>query len=362
MSTPTDTTWQIDPHTSAKHEILRRYLGAWFPIIGAHNKRVVYIDGFCGPGRYRDGETGSPLIALEAASQNIKRLEGVGVTFLFTDEDADRIEYLKAELSKTPIPAAFEVDAVTGTFEEVLRDLLDHLTKLHISLAPTFAFIDPFGFKGAPFELVARLLKNPKTEVLINIMVDSINRFVEHPDEKTRRHIVELFGTGNVQAISSGTPDRITKLRLLYQEQLSRVARFVRYFEMRDHHGRIIYFLFFASNHPLGHTRMKEAFWKVDPSSGLAFSDATNPSQPILFEIDHTPAVATLMQSEFSGQRVTVGKVQKFIEEKSPYIARHMRAALKLLEESDNIHVQGFKGDGTKRRKKVFSEDVIIEF
>ena len=42
MTTPKDTIWEIEPHTQAKHEILRRYLGAWFPILGTHNQRVVY--------------------------------------------------------------------------------------------------------------------------------------------------------------------------------------------------------------------------------------------------------------------------------------------------------------------------------
>lgn len=25
--------WKIEQHTQAKHELLRRYLGAWFPIL-----------------------------------------------------------------------------------------------------------------------------------------------------------------------------------------------------------------------------------------------------------------------------------------------------------------------------------------
>jgi len=30
MATPTETWWEIDPHTTATHEILKRYLAAWF--------------------------------------------------------------------------------------------------------------------------------------------------------------------------------------------------------------------------------------------------------------------------------------------------------------------------------------------
>ena len=36
-------------------------------ILNKYNKTVNYIDGFCGPGRYKGGEPGSPLIALNVA-------------------------------------------------------------------------------------------------------------------------------------------------------------------------------------------------------------------------------------------------------------------------------------------------------
>lgn len=56
MTVPKETIWPLDPHTLAKHEILRRYLEAWFPIVGRYSHRIVYIDGFAGPGRYAGGE------------------------------------------------------------------------------------------------------------------------------------------------------------------------------------------------------------------------------------------------------------------------------------------------------------------
>lgn len=61
---PDPTQWPLDPHTAAKHEILRRYLNAWFPILGTYNGRVVFLDGFAGPGIYSQGEPGSPIVAL----------------------------------------------------------------------------------------------------------------------------------------------------------------------------------------------------------------------------------------------------------------------------------------------------------
>ena len=62
MSTPKETLWEMEPHTEVKHAILRKYLGAWFGIMGRTNPRIIYIDGFCGPGRYIGGEDGSPIL------------------------------------------------------------------------------------------------------------------------------------------------------------------------------------------------------------------------------------------------------------------------------------------------------------
>ena len=67
MSKPLGTVWDLEPHTAKKHEILRRYFDAWLPIMASWNGRVVYIDGFAGPGKYSKGEDGSPIVVLKAA-------------------------------------------------------------------------------------------------------------------------------------------------------------------------------------------------------------------------------------------------------------------------------------------------------
>ena len=48
---------------------------------------------------------------------------------------------------------------------------------------PTFAFIDPFGWTGAPFEIVKKFLANPSCEVFVNFMYEEINRFIGHKDQ-----------------------------------------------------------------------------------------------------------------------------------------------------------------------------------
>ena len=183
MATPKETLWELDPHTTAKHEILRRYLAAWFPILGTYHGRIVYIDGFSGPGRYKSGEPGSPLIALDVAVNHRKSTTGE-IAFWFIEERDDRLAHLKQELAAVRIPAHFKVTADSGRFHEKFGSVLSSIEADKNALAPTFAFIDPFGFSGIPFSLIERLLKHKRCEVFITFMVDAINRFLEHPEDK----------------------------------------------------------------------------------------------------------------------------------------------------------------------------------
>ncbi len=362
MTVPQEIIWELDDHTRAKHEILRRYLGAWFGIIGDRAPNIVYIDGFCGPGRYENGEIGSPIIALREAIKHSDRLSNNQVIFIFVDEDPERIAHLRRELQGFPHRENFSIHTIAGQFERELSKLLDDLTAEGARLAPTFALVDPFGFKGIPFNLVRRLLTEQSTEVFVNVMVDSLNRWLTHPDAKIRQHIVELFGTEEVLTIAQGSGNRVAALRALYQKQLSECARFVRYFEMRNRRDRVIYYLFFAGNHPLGHVKMKEAFWKVDSASGFRFSDATNPHQLVMFETDETSKLAADLLAKFVGQRIPVERVLEYVENQTAFIAKQMREALKRLENEGQLVVEELKLNGKKRRRGTFPRDAVVQF
>jgi len=366
MPVPTETIWTLDPHTVAKHEILRLYLQAWFPILNSFHQRVIYVDGFCGPGRYKGGEPGSPIIVLNLAASHIKALTG-DIFFWFIDADKDRIEHLKKELAGLTLPNNFKVTPSHSRFDEKLQQLLDRIDQRNAQLAPTFIFIDPFGFSGVPYPLVKRALEKPHCEVLITFMVDSINRWIDHPVENVRRHIAEIFGTPEVFNINRTAPNRIDQLRDLYQRQLEMSAKFVRHFEMRDRNNRVQYLLFFATNHRLGHKKMKEAMWSVDPEGDFRFSDATDLSQNVLFGVDQTELLWPMLRRQFAGTEVDTRKIREFVEDHTAFLDKHMKATLKEHENPDlptreRIQVRGIKADGTRRRRGTFPDGVYVGF
>lgn len=360
MAVPQETRWAIDDHTRAKHAILRAYLNAWFPILGSRYRTVVFVDGFCGPGRYTGGEPGSPLVALDAAEQ-AKPL-AANVVFLFTDERKDRIEHLRSELSERKLPATFHIDAEHGRFDEVFSPVLDRLAASGQGLAPTFAFLDPFGFAGLPFTLVAKILANQHCEVFITFMVNAVQRFLTHPEEEVRAEIRSQFGTEEAFGIARAGVDRTERLRALYQRQLRQSARFVRSFEIRDTPGHVLYYLFFASNNALGHEKMKEAMWRVDPEGRFSFVDNTDPAQLVLLSEDPVAPLTRSIAGQFAGKQAMAGEVLNWVMDETVFLHKHTRAALAKLEAGGGLEVLKVKAAGGKRRAGTFPADAVLRF
>lgn len=357
---PDDTLWDAPPHTLAKHAILRAYLQAWFPILASRNQRIIYYDGFAGPGRYLGGEEGSPLIALSVARDHRAHLDAE-VRFSFVEADRDRADHLRKELGGIQIPAHFVVEVIDGTFEDSLCGVLDGLDRIGASIAPTFAFIDPFGIKGVPFELVARLLRRDHCEVLMTFMNVFQRWITELPG-----HVDRLIGRDGAAADIAASPDRMLRARELYMESLRAVAKFVRYFQLGDRRGVPIYDLFFASNNPTGHYKMKEAMWKVDRSGAYSFSDGIDPRQVILFGPTPGRDYAPELWRQFRGATVRSEKVLEHTRDQTAFLEKHAREALNLLEtdgvDGKRITVAPIKADGKPRRPRTYPDGSTITF
>lgn len=360
MPTPSATIWKIEDHTVAKHLILQKYLGAWFPILGSASGRVVYIDGFCGPGVYQGGERGSPLVVLEllcGADSKIDR-KCQEIVCLFTDDRQDRLQSLSTEISRLSLPGRVTPYVIKGTFESQLQAILDRLDAHHVPIAPTFAFVDPFGHKGVPFGLLERFLRRERTEALINFNVQSSSRFLDaNPDNK--KHLEAMLGRPfSFTQITQGR--RHEELRDAYKEQLLKIADYVFYFHVADSSNRPIYDLFFVTKHKKGVEKMKDAFWKADPRYGVSFSDATDPRHPVL--LDEASYNAELLgesiHRQFSGCTASCEDVADFVLIKTPYRAPHKTNALRLLKSQGKVTAHK---DG-KPYNRGFPDDALLTF
>ncbi len=133
---------------------------------------------------------------------------------------------------------------------------------------------------------------------------------------------------------------------------------------MRDHDGRLVYYLFFASNDSAGHLKMKEAMWKVDPMGDFSFSDSTDPNQRLLFNLDPpTAPLAASLSAKFRGAgQIPVKRVETYVQDFTAYLRKHMREALQQLETDGKLKVAENKTDGKKRRAKSFPNEALVTF
>ena len=365
MSFPSGVTWELLPHTAAKHEILRQYLGAWFPILGiGTGSDLYYFDGFAGPGEYTGGELGSPLIALNTAA-NVASMFPSSVYFVFSELEAPRARHLSDLLSGRYYPPHFNIDIRSAVpFEEVMVEYLDRLEVLGTN-PPMFVFIDPFGWKGFPMEIVARILRLPRTEVFINFMFEEINRFISVNGQSA--NVDALFGCHDwVDIIDQVDPrERNQQLWSLYDSQLRTVggAEYLRSFEMRNDNGLVDYYLFYGTRHLLGLAKMKEAMWKVDPSGRFLFSDATNPAQLTLFGHDpDLPALKELLLVRFRGAPVRYLDLINFVLAETAFIESHCKRVLREMETANYPSLRVLKSRPGRRRGDFVDPDLLLEF
>lgn len=341
--------WNYPPHTKAKHDMLASYLDGWYPILAKWNGRVLFLDGFAGRGRYSSGERGSPLIALERliTHRSFSMIQHRKFIFFFVEANQENAASLQRELdsykaSVATWPASVKYQVINAPFDQHATAMLQQLQEQKKQLAPTFAFVDPFGYSGLPIDVLSDLLAYPKTEVFVNFMVGHVQRFIERDGQENAMR--NLFGIDvrDILADFQGD-DRIEHLRQVYERQLKERAGFdyVQSFAMKNRTGNIGYYLFHGTRHRLGVKLMKAAMWKIDPGGGYTFSDRTA-DHDLLFtlEPDLRPLREAILRRFASVQDVPIEDIEWFAILETPYRETHVRKALAPLENQKRITVK----------------------
>ena len=334
-----DVVWALEPHTKAKHEILKYYLGAWFPILASVHERIIYFDGFAGPGEYLGGEDGSPIIALKVAQSHMLRDKfRKELVFFFVEIDKARSDNLKKKIEEMSLPPNFRVKVECEDFESCVGAILRDIAERGKQLAPSFFFIDPFGPTGFSMPLIQTIANQPRSEVLITFNYQSLNQWFL-PDESKHDHVDRLFGSdiwrkANDIVVSK---EREDYLRLAYKNALENLGWKVRAFCMINKHNQTQYYLFFATRNPLGMMAMKRAMWKSAPTGDFKYSDLSNPAQGSMleqvFEEQYSQQLAVNLYQNHRGGSVPK---QRLLQDDLAWhpicIGRHLTRALRILE------------------------------
>ncbi len=336
MAVPESTVWDRDPHTEAKHRVLRGYFDAWYPIMLRTFPRLTVFEGYAGPGLYTKGEDGSPVIALRALLERPGLLtEGQTVRYVLIEERDDRLQKLQEVIGETfpKLPSGVTVAYHHGSCEHIWETALDQADAWGM---PIFANLDPFG-PGVPYTLVQHLGGNRSSEVLVTFPSDWLRRFWS----------LEELNDGDVQFAltdwrSVGELDDPEEKELFlveeYRTTLDRAGLGLSApFRLSDEGGHSFY-LIFGTSHPRGLERMKDSMWRTDPVTGIQFRDPRDPDQGVLDfgkpEPDVSPLIRMLaneLRQHPDGQ--AVDELKNFALLNTGFRPPHVSKALQLMIE-----------------------------
>lgn len=176
------------PAAVLKHGILRRYLPVFASKTGSQSRGglVIYVDGYAGAGTYKDGSAGSPALAVDVA-RTISRTRQLRC--FFVEKKKVAFESLSSYLNEHG--EGLDCRPLRGRIEDHLGDILH----LHPD-EPMFVFLDPFGvgvhFDHAKSVLLRSPHGSPKTEVLLNFNVQSVDRIGGLIDSSAKNRVATL--------------------------------------------------------------------------------------------------------------------------------------------------------------------------
>lgn len=357
--------WPLEPHTEAKHRLLRHYLAAWFPIMSKYNKRVIYYDAFSGPGEYQGAEPGSPLIALETLVEHdyFAKMRGTQFRIIFNEKSKECVDHLARLIEKfkaehAPWPQNVSVTITNSTFIDLTTEIVDDLEQRSVQMAPTFAFVDPVGVKATPMRVLQRLTNFPKAELLVYFAHEAVTRF--HGAGNIDAALTELYGTEEYKQASILTPlQRSEFLHDLYKRQLHDVCKFpyIQSFSMYDRRGKRVYDLLYCTHEPIGLDRMKQSMWKVAPSGDFRFQDRFANQQVIFGDVVDTSSLRSALSQNFAGRSVTIQEVVDHVVVATPFASNHVkRLTLAVMQR------EGLITSPNQERANTFPNGTVISF
>ncbi len=361
-ASPRETVWCAEPHTIAKIRLLSEYLKAWYSILGTRpvqaGRPLLYVDGFAGPGEYTNHAVGSPVVAVQAAiscrDHHASGWRAGDINCAFIELDPARLAHLQHCIARLPPHPHVHPYFFAATFETQLVKVRQRLPLAFTDGSPLFVFIDPFGATGVPLPTVASILTTTCSEVLINFDADGFARNLQND------HVLdEVFGDRTWLPVRNEVSDfgvQCRRLLALYKVKLKALptVKHVFSFEMRASAQVPSYHLVFATGHPLGLKKMKEAMRAIDQTGEYRFTDA-DVDQPRLLPWNDPTVFGAKMAAHFSGKAASYTELDNWALDETDYT--NPKEMLKFLESSDRIEVEAVPG--AVRKKGTFPAEKI---
>ncbi|MCY3631674.1 MAG: three-Cys-motif partner protein TcmP [bacterium] len=337
MAVPTETLWERDPHTAAKHTLLRRYMSAWFPIMAKqfHEIGITFFDGFAGPGEYTNAQDSSPVIAMEQALRSEVTRWGTQTRLVFVEDRRDRAAHLEKLLdARFPLatrPAGLVMSVRRGNCCEVFEQAIAEVGGWD---GPVFANLDGWGV-DADHEIVQRIAQQQSSEVLVTFKDQFFIRFAKGELQVGER----VFGHSDWRRVDGlPTAEKKPFLLDLYRQGLHSAGfPYVLTFEMIDEGGHSLH-LFFGTTNKVAVEKFKDGLWEVDGVSGQRFRDPRDPNQ-MSFDIlhpDFTPLEGRVLEL-LDGRDCNMEELREDVLLETIYKRAHVKPAVDRLIEQRKV-------------------------
>jgi three-Cys-motif partner protein len=348
-----------------KQRIVSKYFGGWANIVlpKALSKegKLMYVDLFCGPGRYQDGSPSTPLLILEHAVKTPALREVIQL--FFNDENEQFIDSLKSEVAKFPCVELLKYPPVFRS-RVISREIIPNIEKTKV---PTLFFADPWGYKGISIDLIAAAIAYFGCDFLFFFNYNRIN--MNLGCEAMNEPINEFFSAARAdelrKAVARLRPaEREEAILKAMQTAIRSLSAQVGKFTYRSKTGsRSTHHLICVSKHKQGMALFKEISAKESTSfdrdvPSLEHDPSANPYQSGLF------SPLTQLEEEllmvYAGKVVTPEQIYHEHHNGRPYVLKNYRQALLHLEETGAITVDPPRAN--RPRSESFPHDARIRF
>lgn len=273
----------IGAHSIAKHDIYDEYVDRYIYTLTKNHAqtalRLTIVDGFCGGGRYMFGGRaveGSPLRLLRSVDAARAKLIAAGrttfnldVDFIFIDDKADHIEFLREELVRGGYGHLIgtKIHLVNRVFEQAAADVIAAIKKKGRAHHSLF-FLDQYGWNGVRLQTVKAVMEqlvNP--EVVLTFMVDSLANLLDSR-ESTVRALAKLdFNREDVKALVAMKDmegwKRIIQNTLYQHIKAHTGAEFYTTFFVHPPESHRDYWLLHLSKHHQAREEIGNVFWRT---------------------------------------------------------------------------------------------------
>lgn len=353
------------PHTLVKTEIVLKYFKVWSQVLRKSASELLYLDLYAGKGKHENGDISTPIRLLEMAAEDSFLRQNLLV--ILNDVKPTYCKQLRRLISELGLSQKFHnKPQVHNT--EIDEPVAERLAK--VKMAPTFCFIDPYGYKGLSQRLIRSVIKDFGCDCLVFLHSSGINRNISKDLDK-RKDVIPIFGQKRFQELlarfESPSCNRISEVLAAFRTASRDVgARYSVALQFnRPNSKRISHHLVFLSKNIKGFRIMRNIMagfsLKDEGIPRYVYIEGSDRCYDQLYFKDISPMqlLKDRVLTIVGESEMPVGSIVDAVDESDwNYTAKNVKTAVEMLAEEDRL--KATHPAGKTIRKNTMPDQVLV--